>query len=84
VVATLIAADADPETVTKWGETSLHKAARNGHFAVVKILLEVGANVNTADTVSRAAAISHVDVVLAVLLVVLGDVSTVDVIVWPQ
>jgi len=58
VVATLIAANADPETVTKWGETSLHKAARNGHFAVVKILLEVGANVNTADTVSRATAIA--------------------------
>jgi ankyrin repeat protein len=46
----LLARGADPKVKDKTGETHLHRAARVGYDDMVKLLIEVGAEVNATDS----------------------------------
>ena len=49
----LIAQGANVDFKNRYGVTSLHRAARLGHFAVCHLLINVGADVNTTDNNDR-------------------------------
>ena len=44
---------------SKSGETALHFACNNGHYRLVRLLLDLGANVNATDSVRCQAVINQ-------------------------
>jgi len=55
MVELLLAAGADVNAKSNYGDTALHYAARGGHVDVVELLLEAGADVNAKNKNGRTA-----------------------------
>ena len=44
---------ANPDVRDKYGQTPLYYASREGHLATVKLLIDLGANINNLDNLSN-------------------------------